>query len=93
LDPPPALILLDPPIPFTRLPELRAEHVLAPDGSSIPVLLMSSARNIRQEAFALGVAGYLSKPIARQQLLTAVRHCNVPAAAHHQEERPQADHH
>src|SRR5712692_5301280 len=64
LNPPPRLILLDPPMPLQCRREFRAEQVLAPDGSTIPVVLMSGARDLAEQALALGVAGYLPKPFA-----------------------------
>jgi CheY-like chemotaxis protein len=50
----------------------RIEQLRNPATASIPTVLVSAARDGRQEAAALGVAGYLQKPIELELLLELV---------------------
>ncbi len=69
---PPAMILLDlrmPTMDGRRLVlEMQKDAALA----QIPIVIVSAAPNIKQEAEDLGVAGHLSKPIRVSQLLDMV---------------------
>jgi CheY-like chemotaxis protein len=44
-----------------------------PDTAAIPVILMSAVRNLPETARELGVADYLSKPFAVDDLIRSVR--------------------
>ena len=63
------LVLLDLMMPYMSgwdvLQAMRAHPTLA----SIPVVIMTAGANVRQQAFDLGAAAYLSKPLDFDQLL------------------------
>jgi len=54
----------------------RDEQQHDPGLSAIPVVIVSADGNVDQKATALGVAGYLHKPVEIDQLLATVQqHC------------------
>jgi CheY-like chemotaxis protein len=72
----PALVILDLMMPikdgFAFLKERRQQSELA----DIPVIVVSAADDLQEQATALGVAEYLSKPVDPAELLRIVRrHC------------------
>jgi CheY-like chemotaxis protein len=78
---PPCMILLDLMMPVLNGWQFRAEQLSDPRLSPIPVVVLSAAADLRQEAATLGAAGYLTKPFDFDQLLElAHRHCRQAAA-------------
>jgi CheY-like chemotaxis protein len=65
----PRVILLDLWMPVMTGEEFRAEQLRDPLLASIPVVVISAAREGRARATALGVQGYLDKPIDLDTLL------------------------
>jgi len=75
-DPVPSLILLDLMMPVMNGWQFRAEQLKDARIASVPVLIISADPQLRSKAEALGVAGLLRKPIALDDLLSAVKvHC------------------
>src|SRR5215207_5223374 len=58
----PDLILLDLMMPVMDGWELRRVLLDEPELASIPVILVSSARDLARECASLGVAGHITKP-------------------------------
>jgi CheY-like chemotaxis protein len=72
----PSLILLDMMMPEMDGWRFRVEQQKTPDLASIPVVLLSAHRNVRDAALALGAADYLRKPLRIESLLEiAERYC------------------
>lgn len=74
----PDVILLDLMMPVMDGWQFRAEQLRDPALAHIPVLVLSGAADVRKEAAALGVAGYLKKPFKVDSLFAAV-HLACPA--------------
>jgi CheY-like chemotaxis protein len=75
-DPVPSLILLDLMMPVMNGWQFRAEQLKDARIASVPVLIISADPQLQSKAEALGVAGLLRKPIALDDLLSAVKdHC------------------
>jgi CheY-like chemotaxis protein len=73
---PPNLILLDLRMPVMNGWEFRKQQTQDPALQSIPVVIVSADANVPQKAAALGVTGYLIKPVDPDKLLEAVqRYC------------------
>lgn len=72
LEPRPDLVVLD-----LRLSRDGAEHILsalrAHGLGDVPVLLLSAAGDLAEQAHALGVSSYLAKPFEVEELLVTVR--------------------
>jgi CheY-like chemotaxis protein len=69
----PDLVLLDLMLPVLDGWTLRRRLREEPDTAAIPVILMSAVRNLPETARELGVADYLSKPFAVDDLIRSVR--------------------
>jgi len=75
---PPGLMLVDLQMPVMSGWELCAALKRDPRLGSIPIVLLSAAPDLEEEAAALGVAGYLKKPIHADALLDAIAaHCSA----------------
>lgn len=73
---PPCLILLDLMMPVMDGWEFRAAQLRDPTLARIPVVVISADGSVARKASALGVAGYLRKPLDFDALLQTVRrHC------------------
>ncbi len=73
---PPRLILLDLMMPVMDGWQFRHEQRQDPKLAAIPIVVVSAAGAVQQQAAALGANGYLQKPVEVDELLTAVqRHC------------------
>ena len=72
LDPPPDLVVLD-----LRLSHGGPEQILSTlrvhGMSNVPVLLLSAADDLPEQAHALGIMSYLAKPFELEELLVVVR--------------------
>ena len=72
------LVLLDLMMPYMSgwdvLHAMQAHSTLA----SIPVVIMTAGANVRQQAFELGAAGYLPKPLDLDQLLDIAEQYDPP---------------
>ena len=74
--PRPGLILLDLMMPGMNGFQFREEQIKDPEAAAVPVILTSAHGKLQHETAALGVAGYLEKPIDVQRLLDTVeRYC------------------
>jgi CheY-like chemotaxis protein len=72
----PGVILLDLALPQMNGDELLLELHKDPELAQLPVVIFTAWRDGRQRAEALGAAGFVSKPPALNDLLTAVsRYC------------------
>jgi len=72
----PALIILDLMMPVMNGWEFRAEQLRDADLAAVPVVILSAAPDLRQQAAFLNVADYLPKPIDVSRLLQLVqRYC------------------
>jgi CheY-like chemotaxis protein len=69
----PSLILLDLMMPIMNGWQFRAEQMKDSRLSAVPVLVISADPGLQPKASALGVAGVLKKPIALDDLLSAVK--------------------
>jgi CheY-like chemotaxis protein len=69
----PRLILLDLMMPVMDGREFLARVQGDSRLAEIPIVIISSARDVQRESAALGTAGYLAKPIELDHLLTNVR--------------------
>ncbi len=69
---PPRLLLVDLKMPVMSGWELCAALKQDPRLMSIPIVLLSAAPDLEEEAAALGVAGYLKKPVHTDALLEAI---------------------
>jgi two-component system, chemotaxis family, chemotaxis protein CheY len=69
----PDVILLDLMMPVMCGREFRKRQKQDPALASIPVVIVSAATEIGQEAVALGAASYLAKPIEPLHLLATIR--------------------
>jgi CheY-like chemotaxis protein len=73
---PPCLILLDLMMPVMDGWQFRREQQRDPGLCAIPVLVVSAAAGLSQEAAALGAAGCVTKPVDVDHLMNLVRrHC------------------
>lgn len=76
----PELILLDLMMPRMNGVELR-EHMLTEEAwRAIPVIVLTADTQARAKAAAMGVAGYLTKPLRLADLFAEIRRV-APAAA------------
>jgi CheY-like chemotaxis protein len=76
---PPCVILLDLMMPGMNGWQLRAELLKDPRLASVPIVLLSAASSLAQDAATLGAASYLPKPFQLSALLNAVgAHCRPP---------------
>jgi chemosensory pili system protein ChpA (sensor histidine kinase/response regulator) len=71
----PSLILLDLNMPVMDGRTFCARRHEDRDLDSIPVVVISAAGDVAEQAAALGAARYLQKPVDTVQLLDAVRQC------------------
>jgi CheY-like chemotaxis protein len=71
----PDLILLDLSMPVLDGHDFRQRQTKDAGLASIPVIVFSGADGAEEEAVALGVAGYIHKPVDAGKLLDAIRHC------------------
>jgi PAS domain S-box-containing protein len=77
------MVLLDAQMPeidgFTTATHIRQEHLCG----DVPMLMLSSAgmKGDAQRAKEVGIAGYLSKPVTREELLEALSRLMLPADA------------
>lgn len=71
--PRPGLILLDLMMPIMNGWELRSELGRNPHLSAIPIVVISGDGSIDRKASALGVNGYLRKPVDLDSLLETVQ--------------------
>jgi len=69
----PHCILLDLMMPIMDGWHFRAEQLKDVALARIPVVILSGAGDVRKEAAALGVAGYVMKPFKLDALLSVVR--------------------
>jgi CheY-like chemotaxis protein len=69
----PRLVLLDLMMPVMDGREFLLRIAQEPRLGQIPIVLISSGRDARREATALGAAGYLAKPIELDLLLDSVQ--------------------
>ena len=75
----PHLILLDLTMPVMDGRAFRAVQRQDPAYCAIPVVVISGDADGREQAAALGVAGYLRRPASVEQLIAAVdRHARAP---------------
>ncbi|MDB4986969.1 MAG: response regulator [Myxococcaceae bacterium] len=70
--PAPAVILLDLMMPEMDGPEFRAEQLSDARYAKIPVVVLSADRLIAEKAHALGVWGFVVKPLQPEQLLSII---------------------
>ena len=76
---PPCLILLDLMMPVMDGRAFREEQANDPVLAEVPVLVLSAGKDTDAVAGAMGVAGFLKKPIQVSDLLATVRrHCPDP---------------
>jgi two-component system sensor histidine kinase/response regulator len=74
------MVLLDAQMPeldgFSTAAQIRAEHLCG----EVPMLMLSSAgiKGDAQRAKDVGIAGYLSKPVTREEVLEAITRLMVP---------------
>ena len=73
----PDLILLDLSMPVLDGHDFRQRQTQDAALASIPVIVFSGADGAEEEAAALGVAGYIHKPVDAGKLLDAIRACCV----------------
>ncbi len=71
----PCLILLDLNMPVMDGPTFCARRSEEESYCSIPIILMSSADDLPQQAEQLGATRYLQKPVDSMELLETVRRC------------------
>jgi CheY-like chemotaxis protein len=71
----PSLILLDLNMPVMDGPTFCARRRNEQGLASIPVIVLSSAGDVAEQAAALGATRYLQKPVDTVQLLDTVRNC------------------
>jgi CheY-like chemotaxis protein len=77
--PAPCLILLDLQMPVMDGFTFRVQQQLDSALANIPVVLMSAAPNLSEEAIRLGVAGFVQKPVDVAEVMEIVgRHGGVP---------------
>jgi CheY-like chemotaxis protein len=69
----PCLILLDLMMPIMNGWEFCAEQKRSAEFSAIPVIILTGAGRAAEEAAALGVTGYLEKPVELATLLATIR--------------------
>jgi PAS domain S-box-containing protein len=65
----PTLILLDLQMPFMSGHELKSLLDADPTLAGIPVIVLSGASNLHEEAESMGASGYVAKPVRVTQLL------------------------
>src|SRR5208337_2920126 len=75
---PPCLILLDLMMPDMDGWQFRAEQRRDPALSSVPVVIISAAADLRARAASLGAAAVMQKPIQIGALLDLIRHFCPP---------------
>jgi PAS domain S-box-containing protein len=68
----PQFILLDLDMPTMNGEEFLSEVRKDPRMASAPVFLVSSRRNLAEQAAALGVRGYIAKPVKKERLFTVI---------------------
>src|SRR5437879_3079640 len=74
--PRPCLIILDLMMPVMDGWKFRAEQRADPALSSIPIVVLSAATDVRKHAASLAVTDYLVKPVELPALLNTIeRHC------------------
>lgn len=71
-DPPPDLILLDWMMPRCDGAHFRAQQLQEPALASIPVVLLTADLRVQDKQRSLGTAGFLTKPVQLDDLLTTV---------------------
>lgn len=72
----PCVILLDLMMPVMDGSQFRSAQLEDPALASIPVIIVSADGSVRQKAAALGVVGYVRKPIDLDVLLDMIKqHC------------------
>ena len=77
-----SLILLDLMMPVMNGWQFRREQEQDPALAAIPVLVLSAGNQLAEAANAIGVAGFIRKPVDLGQLVSLVAlHCRVPVAA------------
>jgi len=69
----PSVILLDLMMPVMNGWEFRAQMLSEAEFADIPLILLSSVPDIRQQAVTLCAHGFLNKPIDIDQLLAVLR--------------------
>jgi two-component system, chemotaxis family, chemotaxis protein CheY len=70
--PEPSVILLDLMMPEMDGPQFRAVQMSDPRLSKIPVVVLSADRMIAEKAHALGVWGFVVKPLKPEQLVSII---------------------
>lgn len=68
----PAMILLDLVMPVMNGAEFRSAQLADPTLASIPVVVLSADRRLRELAAELGAAAALAKPFVLRELLQAI---------------------
>ncbi len=71
----PDLILLDLMMPVMDGWQLRRVLLEEPELAKIPVLLVSSSRDLAKECAELGVAGHITKPFGVEALVAEIERC------------------
>ena len=72
----PCVILLDLMMPVMNGWDFRAEQLRVPKLASVPVLVLSGAADVAEQATGLHAAGYLTKPVEIDDLCQSVeKHC------------------
>ena len=71
-EPEPSVILLDLMMPEMDGPQFRAVQMRDPRLSKIPVVVLSADRMIAEKARALGVWGFVVKPLEPAQLVSII---------------------
>jgi PAS domain S-box-containing protein len=84
----PQVILLDLMMPVMNGWRFLEEQRKVEEFASIPVMLLSADGNLPQKTQALGVRGYIAKPVKTEDLLAAVERCT--AAPHRPPARPRS---
>ena len=75
----PSLILLDLMMPVMDGLQFRAAQVRDPSLAHIPVIVISADGKVDQKVAALGVAGYMKKPLDVDSLLAMIARVRSPA--------------
>lgn len=77
----PDLILLDLMLPVMDGARFLDEQRARPSLAQIPVALLSGERDLPRRAAELAVAGYITKPVGLDELLSSIRNLVGPAAS------------
>jgi CheY-like chemotaxis protein len=72
---PPGLVILDLMMPVMNGWEFRAAQLEDPTLAQVPVVILSGANDVEQQARLLQAAAYLTKPIDLARLLEMVQRC------------------